>query len=63
MTEKRKEAESPAITLKDESARLRWELFHRAIAHAKRTNIEALVDTDAGPADNETSGPTLSIVR
>lgn len=63
MTDKRKETGSPAITLKDESARLRWELFHRAIAHAKKSNIDALVDADSGPADNDTPGPTLSIVR
>lgn len=44
MTNKCKEAESPAITLKDESARQRWELFHRAIAHAKQTNIAELED-------------------
>jgi hypothetical protein len=63
MTNKCEDAESPAINFKDESARLRWELFHRAIAHAKKSNSDALADTDAAAADNEPSGPTLSIVR
>ena len=63
MTNKCKEAESPAITLKDESARQRWELFHRAIAHAKQCNTDAIVDTDAGSGDSDAPGPRFSIVR
>ena len=63
MTNKCKEANSPAVSLKDEAARQRWELFHRAIAHAKRTNSDALIEADEGPADTGSAGPTLSIVR
>ena len=63
MTNKCKEAKSPAESLKDESARQRWELFHRAIAHAKQTNSDALTETDEGAADGGSAGPTLSIVR
>mgnify|MGYP001563967114 FL=1 len=63
MSNKCKEAETPAIFLKDESARQRWELFHRAIAHAKQSNVAALDDTDADAADPKSGGPVLSIVR
>lgn len=57
------ETESPAATLKNESARQRWELFHRAIAHAKASNDAALDDTDASTSDSPAHGPLLSIVR
>ncbi len=63
MTNKCKEAKSPADSLKDESARQRWELFHRAIAHAKQTNSDALTETDDGDVDSGKAGPALSIVR
>lgn len=63
MSNKCKEAESPVVFLKDESARQRWELFHRAIAHAKRSNVSALDDIDSEPGDPESGGPMLSIVR
>lgn len=63
MSNKCKEAESPAIALKDESARQRWELFHRAIAHAKQTNDDALAEADDGIADGGAAGPALTIVR
>lgn len=63
MTNKCKEAtESPVVTLKDESARQRWELFHRAIAHAKRSNEIALENPEAA-GDGDKSGPHLSLVR
>ena len=63
MSNKCKEAESPVVFLKDESARQRWELFHRAIAHAKQSNISALDDTDSESGDSKSSGPMLTIVR
>ena len=64
MSNKRKEAESPAIAFKDESARQRWELFHRAIAHAKQTNSDALVEADEEASDSaQDGGPKLRIVR
>ena len=62
MSNKCKEANSPAISLKDEAARQRWELFHRAIAHAKQTNTDALIEAEDGSAESG-AGPTLSIVR
>lgn len=48
--------------LKNEFSRQRWELFHRAIAHAKQTNDAALQD-ESGPGSSKPSGPILSIVR
>ena len=63
MSNKCKEAESPVIFLKDESSRQRWELFHRAIAHAKQSNVSALDDIDSESVDPKSGGSMLSIVR
>lgn len=63
MSGKHKEIESPTAALKDEFARQRWELFHRAIAHAKQSNNDALQDADGPSHDVAGSGPLLSIVR
>jgi hypothetical protein len=63
MSNKCKEAESPVVFLKDESARQRWELFHRAIAHAKQSNDSALDDNDNDSGGVNDGGPMLSIVR
>ena len=63
MSRKQNETESPAARLKNESARQRWELFHRAIAHAKASNTAALDETEISTGEPEQSGPLLSIVR
>ncbi len=63
MSRKHKENESPAASLKNEAARQRWELFHRAIAHAKESNTASMDDTETSANDREASGPLLSIVR
>jgi hypothetical protein len=64
MTNKCKEAESPVVPLKNESARQRWELFHRAIAHAKQSNNDAEIEADAAAAETgESPGPLLTIIR
>ena len=63
MSRKHKEVESPVAWLKNESSRQRWELFHRAIAHAKQSNNEALLESDGQSGNNGNSGPLLSIVR
>jgi len=63
MSNKFSQDESPVGSLKNESARQRWELFHRAIAHAKQSNSNAMQDADS-PADEAKSvGPMLTIVR
>jgi len=63
MSNKHKQPDSPIDSLKSESARQRWELFHRAIAHAKESNDASLVESDTHSGDNENPGPLLSIVR
>jgi hypothetical protein len=63
MSKKNSETDSPAAAFKNESARQRWELFHRAIAHAKESNQASLSDGETQGADPDVSGPLLSIVR
>ena len=63
MSNKLKQTDFPYDTFKNESARQRWELFHRAIAHAKETNAAAMQESDAQGGDAECSGPLLTIVR
>lgn len=63
MSNKCKEADSPLVALKNESARQRWELFHRAIAHAKESNNSAHDEGESGGGEVKKSGPILSIVR
>ncbi|MDH5619795.1 MAG: hypothetical protein OEZ11_14355 [Gammaproteobacteria bacterium] len=63
MSNKHQKPESPYDSLKNESARQRWELFHRAIAHAKESNNAALNEADTQAGDAECAGPFLTIVR
>jgi hypothetical protein len=63
MAKKHPKDESPIEALTSESARQRWELFHRAIAHAKESNNALLDDGDTRGADTESAGPLLTIVR
>lgn len=63
MPSNNKKTDSPFETLKNESARQRWELFHRAIAHAKESNNASLLDADTHTGDAEGAGPLLSIIR
>ena len=63
MSKKVTESDYPAVALKNDSARQRWELFHRAIAHAKESNLAAVEENDSQTANGEVSGPLLSIVR
>ena len=63
MSTKYKENLSPVAPLKNESSRQRWELFHRAIAHAKQSNDEATLEADSASGDGAANTPVLSIVR
>ena len=63
MSNKAQKSESPVDSLKNEASRQRWEMFHRAIAHAKESNNAALHEADAQSGDAECSGPLLTIVR
>jgi hypothetical protein len=57
------ENESPLSALKSEEARQRWDMFHRAIAHAKQSNSAALQDAETPVSKPKRSGPVLSIAR
>jgi hypothetical protein len=63
MSNKQLTNDSPVTALKSESARQRWELFHRAIAHAKESNNASYAEADTHSAEAENSGPLLTIVR
>lgn len=63
MSKKHPQDESPVEAFTSESARQRWELFHRAIAHAKESNNALLDDGDLASADTEVNGPLLTVVR
>ena len=63
MSNKYTESESPVVALKNESTRQRWELFHRAIAHAKEANDASLIDDDTPAAEAGAAAPLLSVVR
>lgn len=63
MPRKHKKDEVPLVTLKNESSRQRWEMFHRAIAHAKECNDAAIVEADLGSDDANSGAPALTIVR
>ena len=63
MSHKHDDTDVRGVMLKNEFTRQRWELFHRAIAHAKQSNNSALENTDVDNNDSKSSGPFLSIVR
>jgi hypothetical protein len=63
MPKKQAKHQSQSSPLTSEAARQRWELFHRAIAHAKQSNLALLDDAETHCGDTETSSPLLSIVR
>lgn len=47
MSNNTRKNESRVDALKNEATRQRWDLFHRAIAHAKQSNDSALEDASA----------------
>lgn len=57
------QADSPVGALKNEAARQRWELFHRAIAHAKKSNVDAMEAAESAPTENKRSSRLLTIAR
>ncbi len=63
MSHKHDDTDVRGVMIKNEFTRQRWELFHRAIAHAKQSNTSALENADVDTNDNKSSGPFLSIVR
>ena len=63
MSNKYRKIGSPVRPIKNEFTQQRWEMFHRAIAHAKQSNDAAQLEADTGTSDSESSAPLLSIVR
>jgi hypothetical protein len=63
MSNKNEKTDFPSETFKNESARQRWELFHRAITYAKESNNAALNETDTAGDDTESAATVLTIVR
>ena len=63
MSNKHKQTDSPLDPLTSESARQRWELFHRAISYAKEFNNHSTIDADAQVGETETTAPNLTVVR
>jgi hypothetical protein len=63
MSNKCSQNDSPVEALKNESSRQRWELFHRAIAHAKQSNSNALQESEASNDEAGSAAPMLTIVR
>ncbi len=63
MSKSNSQADSPVSTLKNEAARQRWELFHLAISHAKKSNTVAMQEADAPSSEAESGAPLLSIAR
>jgi hypothetical protein len=55
--------ESPLAALKSESARQRWDMFHRAIAHAKQSTTAALQEAEAPASKPKRGGPVLTIIK
>jgi len=63
MSNNNTKSESPLDTLTSESARQRWELFHRAIAYAKESNNASIVEMDTHSGETDDAGPLLSVIR
>jgi hypothetical protein len=63
MSNKRKTTDSAVEALTNESARRRWELFHRAIAHAKESASNALLEAEDLGTDSEPASTRLTVVR
>jgi len=63
MSNKRSQDDSQLGPLKNESTRQRWEMFHRAIAYAKQSNVTEMQDEDSAAGVPKKGGPILTIVR
>lgn len=48
---------------KNESARQRWELFHRAIAHAKQSNVTHMAESEAAANLRGPQRPALYVAK
>ena len=55
--------ESPLVALKRRSARQRWEVFHRAISYAKKSNSMAVQDAESKSMLVKPSVPIMKVVK
>ena len=63
MSDNNTDNDSPIAALKSESARQRWEMFHRAINHAKRTTAVQLPEADVQGGAPQPNAPYLTVVK
>lgn len=63
MKDKRTESDGQIEMLTSDSARQRWQLFHRAIAHAKAINAASMQDSDGPCEECDNVTPYLTLVR
>ena len=63
MSNKHKTTDSAVDALTNESARQRWELFHRAIAHAKESTTDAMLEAEDNSTDPDSAATHLTVVR
>lgn len=63
MLNKKQSTESQVDALTSESARQRWEMFHRAIAHAKQSAHESQLEDENRGSDGKHAATRLSVVR
>lgn len=63
MSNKHTKTDSAVDALTSESARQRWELFHRAIAHAKASADDSAQEADDVGTDPEPAPTRLTVVR
>jgi len=63
MSNNNKVSESPVDALTSESARQRWQMFHRAIAYAKESNTASQAEGDTHGGDADSPAPLLSVIR
>jgi len=61
MSKNYSQTNSPVEILTNEAARKRWELFHLAIAHAKKFNAMALQEAEISTAEPKSADPLLSV--
>ena len=61
MSKNYSQTDSPVEILTNEAARKRWELFHLAIAHAKKFNAVALQEAEISTAEPKRADPLLSV--
>ena len=63
MSNKANCTKSNGSSWKNDASRQRWQLFHQAIAHAKRSNLDAMSEDDESSAASKRSAPVLYVAK